>query len=261
MNRLFFTFLLGLSFLAFPLKAQEKPAYLFVGTQFPLILDKDKNGQARGVAVDLLSRISEKSGVQINIEILPWTRALNKVRNGNATALIGPYKSKEREKFLTYCDVPFYADHMVFIKRKDTRLEWSGDFQKLQNYRILSVQSWSYGPRFDAHRPKMRLSETLGASNAIKMLMHGRTDLLAFNRRNALAELEKQGFTGQAEILDPPFSSRLGYFAFSKKNTSPEFEKVFAQVMSDLEENGGIREINAKYGLQINQPAHRAPIR
>jgi len=261
MNRLFFTFLLGISFLTLPLKAQERPAYLFVGTQFPLILDKDKNGQAHGVAVDLLSHISDKSGVRINIEILPWTRALNKVRNGSATALIGPYKSREREKFLSYCDIPFYADHMVFIKRKDTKLEWTGNFQKLRQHRILSVQSWSYGPQFDTHRPMMKLSETLGASNAIKMLMHGRTDLLAFNRRNALAEVEKQGFTGQVEILDPPFSSRLGYFAFSKKNPSPEFESIFAQVMANLEKNGVIREINATYGLQIDLPSQRSSIR
>lgn len=261
MKRLFFTLLLALSLLSLPLKAQEKGSYLFVGTQFPLILGKGENGQPTGVAVDLLAHISERSGKTINIEILPWARALNKVRNGDAFALIGPYKSRERETFLSYCNVPFYADHMVFLKRKNTPFEWMGNFRQLQQYRVLTVQSWSYGPQFDAHRPLMKVSQTLGAGNAVKMLIHGRTDLLAFNRRNALAELEEQGFTEQVEILNPPFSSRLGYFAFSKKNPNPEFEKIFTKIMIDLEERGIIRQINANYGLQIDLPTQKTPLR
>ncbi len=251
MDRLFIFLIYSAFFMLWPLLGQAKATYLFVGTEFPLILEQGKNGHPQGVAVDLLKRIEQLTGEKIGIHIMPWTRALNRVKTGEATALIGPYYSEKRAQYLSYCDVPFYDDHMVFLKKKSLTFTWKGDFQSLKRYRVLTVKSWSYGKLFDENRQHMHLAQTLAASNGIKMLMKGRVDLLAFNKRNALAEIRKQGLTDKIEILEPAFSKRLGFFAFSRQHSAPEFEKAFGLAMKQLEEAGVIHDMNARYGLNI----------
>ncbi|NVK17214.1 MAG: transporter substrate-binding domain-containing protein [Methylocystaceae bacterium] len=229
------------------LQAQER--YLFVGTTFPSILETGADQKPKGVAVDLLEQISERTGDQFDIRILPWSRALELVKRGEASGLIGPYYSEERAEFLDFANDPFYIDRMVFISRRSDDVDWQGDYDFFKSSHILIIKNWFYGPDFEKARPHLKLYETITTEGALTMLMRERVDIVAFNERNAKHLIKALDMTTALKINEPPMAINRGFFGFSKKRKEFGLQNRMNKALRELQELGKIERINARYGL------------
>ena len=225
--------------------------YRFVGTTFPLILQNGPDGKLEGVSVDIINDIAQEQNFNFSIEILPWQRALSMVKNGQADVLIGPYKSEEREKFMSFSTSHFYEDRMVFLRTSHLTFHWDGNFNAVKSLKILTIKSWAYGKRFDDHRADLKIEETIYPDHALKMLQKGRADLLAFNERNAIAEIKKNQLENTIIICEPSFSKAKGYFGFSKIKQTTDLQNKFNMALDTMLANGTITEHNARYGLNF----------
>ena len=233
-----------------PVRASAAEPVLFVGTTFHSILETGPEGTPQGVAVDLLNRISKMTGDEFDIQIKPWRRAMEMVRDGKATGLIGPYKSPEREEFLTYTDTHIYEDRMVFLSRKGAcKTRWNGDLNTLHSIKILAVGGWDYGPDFKALQNAHPAEIIASASTAVGMLANNRAELLAFNERNGLAEIRIQGVQDLIEVCEPHFASKQGYYAFTHQGYDEELFTRFNSALTKLLDDGTIRQFNQKHGL------------
>lgn len=217
-----------------------------VGTNFPYILETDSEGNNTGIAAEILSEIEKTTDLKIVLQNIPWSRAIHMVKNGDVDGIVGPYKSKEREEFLNYSSTPFYEDSMVFIKKRETKVKWTGNYTDLIRHHIIIVRSWSYGGKFEQAMHKLATTEASNAETAIKMLMNNRGDIVAINRRNAIFELRKQELEQRIEILYPALNVNRGYFAFSAKRHSKNYDK-FNKALTELKNSGKLKKISDQY--------------
>lgn len=234
--------------------AQERAPYLFVGTTFPYILEQSMDGSPRGLSVDILNRISELTGDQFEILVLPWPRALRLVEMGHADGLIGPYKTEQREKILDYSVSEIYRDHMMFLAktgRFHARQEWSGDFDDIKEKQVITIRGWAYGDRFDKARSQLKVIEANTFAHGLQMLQKNRGDLLAANERNALFEIRKENLQSEVSFLKRPFGMMVGYFGFSKKKADHHFQARFNESLNQLHLSNEMHGLWKQYGLTL----------
>jgi signal transduction histidine kinase/CheY-like chemotaxis protein len=66
----------------------------------------DDQGQAAGILMDLWRLWSEKSGVAVDFQALPWDETLASIKEGHADIHAGLFYTKERDGFLDYSSYP-----------------------------------------------------------------------------------------------------------------------------------------------------------
>ena len=224
--------------------ASAEKVYTFVGAQFPFILEQQEPHRPFGVSVEVLDSISQRSDIKFEIKLMPWPRALRMVKLGMADGLIGPYKSPERMEYMDYSEQSFYTDSMVLLRLSTGRFDpadWSGDLSELYGKKVIVMRGWEYSEAFSEAKPNMQLIEVSSVPQALRMLQKKRAEYLVLNKRNALRDMIDLGLEREVAILEPPLSTKTGFFGFSKLRPDPEFQRVFNRVMKDVLEEGLIR--------------------
>ena len=88
-----------LLFISFTVPAKT---VLFVTSEFPLISEETPEQEHTGLGVDIVKLIATRLDLDYKIESYPLKRALSMMEHGEADAIIGPYRSNEREEYLDY---------------------------------------------------------------------------------------------------------------------------------------------------------------
>lgn len=195
---------------------------LVVGAHFARVYEREDQ-KFTGLGPEILRSIAPELGQPVHFDLFPWARAQSMVAHGQADLLVGPYKSPERLAAFTFCERPFYVDEMVFYERSPSVFEWNGDFAALKHKRVVAINGWAYGEKFDAARKILNISLTNSVEGALTMLARGRVDLFATNRRNTEPVIATLALAGQVAPLDHIITLQRGYFAFPKR---PEYEIV-----------------------------------
>ena len=86
---------------------------------------------------------------EVEIQIMPWFRALRKVRRGEARGIFTIYKNKERTGYLDFSDEVLIQQEIVLYLNKDSKFEYDGDFKNLKLKNIGTISGISYGKGFD----------------------------------------------------------------------------------------------------------------
>ncbi len=246
MRKLFFFLLVLYTILNFSVYAET---FKFVGTTFPYILEEDTSGKIRGIGAEIARSVIENMGHKIEIEIYPWKRALSMVKHGSAHALIGPYKSVEREKFLDFNKYHFYQDNMVFYAKSGLKQSWDGKFSSLQDKTIVIMAGWSYGSEVDEIFKKLETYRFYSVLKGLELVLSNRYDFCALNQRNAQFIIETHNFNNKLELISPPISSAKGYFGFSKKLKLDLFIIQFDKELKALIDSGKVSLLNKKHNL------------
>jgi polar amino acid transport system substrate-binding protein len=223
--------------------------YKFVGTTFLYILEQDSSGVINGIGAELAKKIMTNLGHDIEIEIYPWKRAQLMVENGLAHALIGPYKTSEREQFLDFNSHHFYQDYMVFYSRYDNNFTWDGKLSELHNLRVGLMAGWVYGDKFDNYKNQLSIATVHSINSCFGMLLKDRIDLCALNQRSGNNYLSTSKDKNKFKQVKTPISSTKGFFGFSKKLELHELQIEFDRELKKLIDNKEVEQLNKKYGL------------
>lgn len=240
---------LTLWILADPAKAET---YKFVTLEFPpLEYSSDKN-VIKGAAVDIVRKIMSDLTLPIDIELLPWTRSLNLVKDGLADAIFTAYKNSERETYLEYCQEVLIDQVVSFYVKKDSRIVFDGDIKKLADYSIGIISTISYGEKFDQAKElyKLKTDRVDSLELNFKKLIAGRIDLLISNRFSASTELARMKLSGEVTELKVPLEVIPSYLAFSKKRKLGDIRDRFDRQLKAIKANGEYAKILAFYDIK-----------
>jgi ABC-type amino acid transport substrate-binding protein len=105
---------MGITFFATSANSGEARVRVFSGSEFPSILEKDESGAPKGLAIDILNKISDELDTRFEVKFYPWKRALLAAKNVSVDGIIDPYQTAERRQFLVFTEKPFHIDRMVF---------------------------------------------------------------------------------------------------------------------------------------------------
>ncbi len=235
-------------FHACPARAVE---LLAVGTEFAKVFERTPSGEFTGLAVDVVRALALQQHDTVRFEIYPWPRAQAMVELGQADILIGPYKTPEREARFSFMDRAFYQDKMVFFARSGSNFAWGGNLDKLRAYQIAAVSGWAYGQGFDRARAELKVSNAPKLENGVLMLVHGRVDVLAANRRNIEPVLAAQRLHGAVIEVGPAIDTQNGYLAFPRNVQFDPLRLRYNQAFNELVEKGDLARLGRKHDVQV----------
>ncbi|MFA6612674.1 MAG: transporter substrate-binding domain-containing protein, partial [Dehalococcoidales bacterium] len=175
---------------------------LFLGNEKIAPIVYQENGEAKGIAVDIVKALGEKIGRQIEVEATDWNTAQQRVSSGEADALLQINPNPEREKVYDFSTELLKSEFSIFrskgnisinnihdLKGKRAGVESGGyPFYLLQNYgdiEIVIIPTWGDG---------------------FKMIDSGELDAVVVDRWIGEYELAKSRIRG-IQVVEKPIES------------------------------------------------------
>lgn len=153
-------------------------------------------GGASGLYYDLLNEAVRRLGWVVSYQEVPSARAFRMMELGEADLMMGPLRTPERERFLSYCQVPLPVEDKAFYTLPGAApLRSLGDLQG----RSVAVQRGKrYGAAFDADA-RLQRHEVGDYRSAFEMVVRGRVDVAVLPERqgDALLRESKLGLVKQ----------------------------------------------------------------
>jgi len=230
----------------------QASSFYFVGTNFPAIVEQQKNGEITGLGVDIAQEIFKRLGHQLIIEVMPLKRALKMVEQGVADGMIGPYKSPERELYMNYTDVAFYQDQIMFYVLQNSTLQWQGHYSKLNKLVVGVIRGWNYGEQFEKNEANLNISAVNTVEASFLQLLYNRVDVIVCHPRAAAPVIEKLALEYKVRRVLPILTVNKGYFGFTKKESLTEVFEQFDSELTKMLVNGEIQYLSESYGLNYH---------
>lgn len=217
----------------------------------PYVCDNKENP---GYMVEIVTKIFEKQGHQVDFSLLNWARALQEVRHNKATAVVGALHNDAPDFIFPTKPIGIGQNH-IYV-RKDSNWIYRG-VGSLGNKRFGVINSYAYGGKVDELiRTKKKnfisISGEFPLSQILKMMNSERLDAFIENDfvlRYNLAAAHIPLDTYKAVSVSLANDSNL-HIAFSPKNPkSLEYARIITKGLTELRQSGELHRILAKYNL------------
>ncbi|WP_338668176.1 substrate-binding periplasmic protein [Pseudodesulfovibrio methanolicus] len=210
-----------------------------------------ENGRAKGILVDILHEVETRSGLTVDLRLMPWKRAYLNAMDARG-GIFGLSKNKERQALFDFSEL-MYVDEMRLVVIKGHEFPYRS-MEDLRGKTLGVTRGASYGDGFD--RAKDRIftpSEDSGATSRLRMLLAGRIDAALIGPGEASVRVTIAGDETLMEnrdqfvILDTPFVRDDNYIGFSKCLDRREVLEKINRALRGMHEDGTIQQIEARY--------------
>ena len=212
----------------------------------------DASGIVSGPAADIIRRICSATKIDCSMQLLPWARAQDEVRNGKAHGIFVVGWNEEQSKWL-YFSPPILNSEYGFFVRDDNPLRFK------QNSDVKGYTVGVYGPsntataleKIKAEIKDLTIDMAPDNGAAFKKLSVSRIDAVFSNRDVGNELMRKLGirnirYAGRQQILKY-------YIGFSQKFTEKKLVDQFNMAYRNLHKRGIIQEILSKYKMDAAQ--------
>ena len=207
---------------------------IYADDDYPPIMYKDAQGQARGIMVDAVHHLEKFSAQKIKLEPTSWRRAYEYAVRGKG-GIIGLSKTKERLAIFDYSNVIF-EDNLYLAVRRGKEFDFKA-LNDLQNKLIGLHLGASYGDAVDAAIKDGVIKADLSTTDVIriKKLLHGRIDAAVVTHGqiglNAILKSDPELLANKNEfvILANPLVRDPLYLGFAKSMKMTPFLQEFNQ--------------------------------
>ncbi|AJQ93715.1 substrate-binding periplasmic protein [Gynuella sunshinyii] len=197
------------------------------------------NGKAAGIYPALIAAAFEKMKEPVEINALPWSRAIEDIENANA-GVGGIYKNSERLKKYDYSDQIFVEKLMVYYnKAKTVSFKTANDLKGME---VGVIRGWSYGDDFDSavKAGEITVSEVTSDGQNFSKLNSGRLDAVIAIEASGTIFMQK--FPGIA-VVEVPIAENPTYLAFSKNANMTAVLDKFNKAITSLQASGDFDRI------------------
>lgn len=209
----------------------------------------EENGEAKGIAVELIREAFSRLRQEIRIEFVPFARAVELVKNGDADGVFPFAFSEERAVFAQFSSEKLLSDPGSLFVRTDSALIFTGDYSRLSGYSIGMQRGTNHGPAF------MQALSTYGikTDNAenqeqnIQKLLAGRFDILVGPRLVVSYAARKTGKSSEIKLLYSGISEGHAYLAMSKRRNRENIIHGFDREIKKMRQDGSYEKILKTY--------------
>lgn len=204
----------------------------------------------KGYVTEITKAALARVGYTMEIEFVPWKRALHDAKNGYYNAVLGLYYSDERAKWMAYSE-SIASVQLVFFEKKGRNIRWD----KLEDLKPLTIgteQGFVYTDEFD-HADFLKKEPVRNAELNLKKLLENRIDLVAASRNVFLHWINTKlpDKLDQIEVVPKQISENKIYNGFPQKDPQyrtyvRDFNRGFAMIKAD----GTLDAILKKHGLK-----------
>lgn len=209
--------------------------------------DPDSPSGFRGIDIDIVNRLSDAMGVPIVVQRHPWARALELMRSGGVDMITGAARTPERETFMHYVPVSYYAVRPVFYARK-------GEGSRFRTYDDMvggpSVGYSLHSAYFEPFNSDDRIHK-VGLSTEVQLLHAlalGRIDVTIGTDPNISYDIARLGYRAKLEPTryQPPEKTEL-FVALSRKSPVMRYAERIEKALEGLVADGAVGVIVENY--------------
>ncbi len=211
------------------------------------------DSKACGVDVELVSHILATLGYQVQIQFVPWPRALARIQSGEADAILDISKgeSNEREDSLLFPSEPLSINSNSLFYRKSEPFVYDG-LTSLRGKRVAVVRGYNYSANFMS---ATFFSRDPGVSHEqnMKKLVRGRVDLALMDTAVGIHLMRTLHVEDQVAKDPTLFMSGKLYLAFASR---PEFVNLvsgFERELIAFKRTDDYEKLLLRYGLSPEQ--------
>ena len=232
------------------------PEYTLVTDYWPPFRIAGQHETMTGIDIDLVARIEARLGIKIQIQRVPWIRALAMMREGKADFMSGLARTAERETFIHYAEPPYTQIRPVFYKLASSPKEIIR-YEDLAGHRIGFTRGSAYFEPFDSDTTLDKHSAT-DETQLLKMLVGQRFDFIIGSDLQADYEIGIRGYKNRIVKADyRPEKSVPLYIGVSRKSAFLPRVEELNRAITELLANGTVTDLLGRYG--VAPPASTVP--
>lgn len=203
-----------------------------------------KNGRVQGLSVDVANELATRLGMQLEIDVVPWTRALLTAQNQPAVMVFTVAKTAEREKHYYWIGPITHSEEWLYKLKRRTEIEVK-TLEDARRYLVGDEASNASIPSFAKLGIKVDTAPSM-VSNCKKFKL-GRVDLIPFDPDGVAAFANECGLTFEELEKTVRINRDTAlYFAFGK-TTSPEFIKRVERVFNEMVNDKSLNKFNRQW--------------
>lgn len=208
-------------------------------------------GQPTGIDVDILAELSRRTGIEFDIQLMPFKRVIETLRDGRVDAAMAVLRSAERESFAIFTGVLHNSTYALFVVQGSS-LSFEG-LESLRGRQIGKVRGFLMGEAFDAEvaAGKIRLSETATAEQTLRMLLAGRVDAISGQVVVTRYIARELGLADRISALPRPLlPDRPSFLVLSRQAPVPDKEALAQRLklaLDTMHKDGSVQRIEARY--------------
>lgn len=202
-----------------------------------------ENGQHKGLANEIIDRISSKTGLKIERKVYPWLRAVEANQALENSLLYTTVRTPERESKFLWVG-PFDDCEIWLIKLKSRKDVMASNIEQAKQYRVGAPRgSAGNGLLLSKGFKEDKLDLSLDEDRNTRKLFAGRFDYSVGMIVSHYASAKKLKLP--VDDLEPVIRLEKGlgcYFAFNTK-VDPKLFRRFADAFTELEKSGELEKI------------------
>lgn len=214
-----------------------------------------ESGEQTGLAIDILQEYAERNNLRLDLNIdIPWTRAIQMLRNGELDVIAGAYFTAERDRTYFY-SAPFSNDDIMVFQRSDKQFPVI-DLHDLIGYRGARPQGGSYGDYIDGYAQEhldMIYSPT--GNRIFDVLMKDRADYVILGRFDGLTNLYRDNLIDEIKVVEPPIDSNEVRFMFSRESPCMGHVKQLNLLIKELADDGTLESWTHNHLVDLSEGA------
>lgn len=231
--------------------AQHKVLRLVSESWPPFAYECDS--KACGVDVELVAHVLAKLGYQVQIQFVPWSRALARIQAGEADAILDVSKgeSNEREEFLLFPGEPLSISSNSLFYRKSEPFFYEG-LTSLRGKRVAIVRGYHYSANFMS---ATFFSRDLGGNHEqnMKKLVRERVDLALMDTAVGIHLIRTLNVEDQIAKDPTLFTSGKLYLAFASRPEYANLVSGFERELIAFKRTVEYEKLLLRYGLSAEQ--------
>lgn len=206
----------------------------------PYMYAKDK--KIKGLYPTLIEAIFSRIVMPVEIQALPWKRALYKGSIGEA-AIGGIYRNERRLSIYDFSRPIFEEKLSIYVKKGNVF-----PFQRISDLKGKKVGlnfGWSYGESLDKGRKngEFAVEESKDNQTSFKKLTRGRVDCIIVDELAASRIIYQQHLHDQVEKLTIAASVNKTYVAFPHSFNHTELVDRFNQALQAMKADGSYQQL------------------
>lgn len=222
------------------------------------VIYHDAAGKPAGVLVDILRKVSDRSGDTYDIQLFPWKRAYELARRGSG-AVVGVSLTAERSEIFDFSD-PIYNDDIQIVVRKGYEFKFN-QISDLRGKTLGGVIGASYGDLVDRaiKDEQFKVDRDIGQASRLRKLLLGRIDGAIIGNGTAgyeavlHSEPDLLAQVNRLQVLKTPLARDPLYLATPKSMRKKEVIDRFNKALHELQKSGALPRLTQNTTVKHKQ--------
>ncbi|HLO92973.1 MAG TPA: transporter substrate-binding domain-containing protein [Burkholderiaceae bacterium] len=223
--------------------AQAQQRLILTTEEYPPFNMSDAQGRVTGVATDIVRSLLDAAGIEYEITLYPWARAIAMARTQVNTCVFSMSRTPEREELYRWIGPLVSNEWTLFARSGSSR---PGHLEELQNMRIGSYQGDAIVSYLQTRGYVVEAAPSDDANP--RKLLAGRIDYWATGRLIGLYRLRQQGIANIEPVLT--FNRTEMYLACHRQLPDETVKQLNGQ-LQQLQQKGVIKSIYARFGYAL----------